>query len=539
MARPTQTRLSQSQGYGPDQGRSAPSLGVVAPLNVRTGPSGAELLAQSLGVAFDAAAPVMLDKIKTKAADSAALGRADASLGKADAKRQAEDQSYAFGVKRGLVDRAIVDFKSRAKEFYLNEFDKSQGTEVLAQELDGIAKGMLQNYTGDADAARWMVPEVMNTVNQITGAHDQELANQFKEDRIASAAALVRDAVENQQPIDPQSIMDRLRPILGGKAANEAYVEMVGSLAVEMGSPELIDALIPEQWTDASGAKIPGPRSVDGLNSKLTQFEYYAQAKERGRESELSQAAKAQAERVTLEATVQALLGADPTISLLEAVKDGVPVSDADIRAIRGFARSERDDARDQSLNPVTIAKFRAQMIDSPKSVSTSELVNFIGANYAPGKDGAMQANMLIDDFVTAQNAANRMVNDPLAKAYRESLVTKFKPSTTDDPTPAEKNKYAEGMLAFDRVLAGGGDAEAALKAANVFFEKTKVEAVRPTGNVANDIKAFTENRMPSAEFIATYGKRPGAAEDIARRAIAGEISREAATAAINALKQK
>ena len=94
-------------------------------------------------------------------------------------------------------------------------------------------------------------------------------------------------------------------------------------------------------------------------------------------------------------------------------------------------------------------------------------------------------------------------------------------------------------MLAFDRVLAGGGSADDALKAANGFFDKTKVDSVKPTGSLTSDVKAFSENRMNSADFIASARKSSNAAENIARMAIAGEITREQATAAINALKTK
>ena len=535
MARPTQTRINTGPGFGPEVGR-APALQVVAPLNVQAAPSGAELLAQSLGIALDAATPILQDKIQRKAADSAALGRSDATMNKADAKRQAEDASYAVGVKRGMVDRAIVDFKSRAREFYENEFDKSMGTEILAAELDGIAKGMLQNYVGDADAARWITPEVLSTVNQITGAHDAELAGQFKEDRIASAASLMRDAIDNAQSIDPQEIMDRLRPILGGKAANEAYVEMVGALAVEKGAPELIDALIPEQWTDASGAKIPGPRSVDGLSAKLNQSRYYASAAARERDGELADAAKTEANQLAMALTLDAMRGIDPEPAIRLAVQQGMPISDETARAIKGSYRTERDDIREQILDPVRLARERVKMIENPKGYTTDDLVSFIGNNFSQGTEGVKQTETLIDNFVAAQNAANKVNDNPLAKTYKENLAKRFGPTPWEKLDPVSMDRYWQGMVAFDKALIETDDADKALEAAEKYFGKTPTVDIKPANNPVSDAIAFAEGRINQAQFVAAH-KRDGSAQAIyAQIGKPGGLTREQAEKAIRAL---
>ena len=527
MARPTQTRINVGAGFQPET-RQAPALQVVAPLNVRTGPSGAELLADSLGIALNTALPIAQQKIQERAADSTALGRAAAAANQVDAKRQAEDDSYAVGVKRGLVDRAVVDFKSAARTFFEEEFDKSQGTEALAQSLDSIAKGSLGRFAGDADAARWMTPEVTSEIARITGAHDAELAQQFKDDRVSSASALMRDAIQNRTPIDPEEIMNRLRPILGNSEATKAYVEMVGSLAVENRAPELIEALIPEKWADGT----PGPRSTPALNQALNQSRFYAESAARERDGELKDAAKGEADNVRMRATLEALRGIDPTATLADAKLRGLPIQDEDLRSITGFFRSSRDDVREQRLDPVRIAQFRVSLIDTPKEVDTTDLVSFISGNFSQGKDGVFQANGLIDDFISAQNAANKIEANPLAKSYRSNLATRFKPEPF--ATDAEKDRYFQGLVAFDKEIISSGDADRALAAAETYFGKTPITDIKPSSNLATDVKAFAEGRMSASAFVATH-KRAGSAVQIYER-IGKDLTREQAEKAIRAL---
>lgn len=531
MARPTNTRPPGGGGLALQTGTS-PGLRVVAPLNVSVGPSQAEILAESLGVAFKAAEPHVQQRIAKDAAEATALGRNAAALNQIDAKRQAEDESYAIGVKRGMVDRGIVDFKSMARTFYEEQFDKSQGTEALAQELDNIARGALGNYARDPEAARWIAPEVQSEVARLTGAHDQELAAQFKEDRIASSSALIRDALAEGRAVDPEEIMTRLRPVLGNREATKAYVGMVGSLAVENRSPEMIEALIPEKWADGT----PGPRSIPELNQQLNQSRYYAEAASRERESELAEAAEQDATAVKFRGLVDALSGVDPSIGLLTAAANGLPIKPSDVTTLTNFYRSSRDDIREQRLDPVRLAEFRARMIDDPQSVGTDDVIAFVAGNHAPGKDGVTQANILFDDYVSAKNAANVIRTNPVAKADRAYFAGRFKPEVF--ASEAEKERYFHGMRTFDKTLLDTGDAEKAREAAEDWFSKRPTDVVKATGNIASDAKAFTDGKLSLQSLRATY-PREDFAEDIYRRALRGEISREAAEKIIRAIHEQ
>jgi hypothetical protein len=497
MARPTQTRIREGAGFAPEV-RQAPSLQVVAPLNVQAAPSGAELLARSLGLALDTVTPVALDKIKTQAADATALGRGDATINKVDAKRKAEDASYAVGVKRGMVDRAIVDFKSMARTFYEEQFDKSQGTELLAQELDNIAKGALQNYTSDPDAVRWMTPEVANTVASITGAHDTELAKQFKDDRISSAAALMRDAFQQQQGIDPEDIMNRLRPVLGNSEATKAYVGMVGSLAVENGAPEIIDALIPEKWGDGT----PGPRSTPALNQALNLSRYYAQEAARKLESELNSVAKSQAEDVLFAATLDAMKGVDPSIMLAQARAAGLPISESELRATIGFFRGSRS----EQLDVESLSAFRAAMIENPLSFTPNQVQQFITSTMPMTPESHTPAQNLWDDYQRMRESALEISKNPTAKAYRTALTTKYKLATWDGE--AEKARFSAGILAFDLEMINSKDAEKAREAAEKIFGNADPgtrPTAQPSNNAVTDVKALAAGKMDERAFVKAY----------------------------------
>lgn len=503
MARPTQTHTPNTPGFGPDQGRTAPALRVVAPLAVNAAPSGAELLANSLGVALDAAAPIMLDKIKTKAADSTALGRADAAIGKTDTKRQAEDKSYAYGVKRALVDRAIVDFKSRAREFYTNEFDKSMGTETLAAELDGIAKGMLQNYSGDPDAARWMTPEVMNTVEQLTGAHDQELANQFKQDRVATVGALMRDAIANQQGIDPEDMKSRMADVLGRGEATKAYAEIVGTMAVENGNPDMIDALIPEKWADGT----PGPRSIPEISQYLNQQRYYAQAAADERAGEATAAAKRDAEAIMLRADLDSMMGVPPMVALLDARAAGLPIGASDFRAAVNFFEGTQDRNEDRGVDAGALAEMRIRIAEGP--ISGDEMRAFIRQNGSANPGVRDELSRLMDDWASANSVHKSDKSPQFMSDYKSILTSKYGVPSWE--TSETKARYASGLKMYLDEIEAGKSAKDAFAAADAFLAsggQAKPSAGPAPADVVADVKRFAAGKLSKTDFRNAY---PGA----------------------------
>jgi hypothetical protein len=525
MARPTQTRINESPGFAPAANRS-PSLQVVAPLNVQAAPSGAELLAQSLGIVLDAATPIVQRKTQEHAAEAAALGRIAGQTGAVDAKRQAEDASYAFGVKRALVDKAVVDYKSMAANFYETQFDKSQGTEVLAAELDKIAKGALSAYAGDPDAARWMLPEVERTMATITGAHDAQLAQQFKDDAVATQGALIREDLDDDGAVDPQAYLDKLKPLLGNSDAQKAYVGIIGSLAVERADPAIIDALIPEYWTDSqTGQKIPGPRSNPALNAQLNQDRFYAQSAADKADDAKRAATKQAADEVYVSAIFSALAGVDPRPMLAKAVMDGIipPEDHAELRSTINFWDDQQQEEADRQTNASmsSLLQFRAEILSDPLKYDPFEVAVKLAQLVPPGDHANQIVQTFFDDYTSTYKSARDIDNNPTAKAYLEAIASEFKPDNLASAGDPERVTYSAAVLAFRKTMIASGDPEKANEEARRILKNGTPQTVKPTAGGADpkarqrDVQAVFDNKMSPAEFKRAYaGQGTAIAQD-------------------------
>ena len=148
----------------------------------------------------------------------------------------------------------------------------------------------------------------------------------------------------------------------------------------------------------------------------------------------------------------------------------------------------------------------------------------------------ATAAAQLMDDFVSAQKSARAAETNPIAKAYRESLITQYKPGTWDGE--AAKSRHAAGMLAFDVTLANTNDPDKAMAAAKERFEATAVTTAKPTGQPRADLPAFEAGRITGAEMRAIYFNEAKMAE-LAQARRKGEITPQQFTKIMSLINQE
>lgn len=522
MPRPTQRRLQRAPDFSPEVGR-APQLGVYAPLNVQVEQTGAERLAEALGMINTIAQPALANAAAEQGRAAANVGMLDAQLGRVDPKRQAEDEQYARGVKRITVERATLDALNDFQRYYEESFDKTRGPEELQEEFNKFMQGRLSMFLGDAEASAWALERLAPAEQKLVAEHNAMLAEQFKLDTISTVGDAIRQSLASGQPVDVEE-MKRLLTAGGftlGEAAAQ-YVDIIGSLAVERRDPRLLEVLIPEKWADGQR----GPRSVPALLNKINQYRYYAEVAAEAQRSDERAAVKAQAEAELLRITQIAARGdvAEALRQLDAAIARGVPIERTDYSAIVNFARGSRDDLRDQLYNPVAVAEFRMDMLANPDRYTPADAVRFVATMFPPGRAGFAEAQRFLDDFQSAYNSAQLWKTNSKAKAYRSALVTRHKPAPHDPPSVHER--YAAGLLAFDVAYAETRDPERALEAANKTFEATEAPTKKPTGDVRADATAFANGELTGDALRSAYRTE----EDIDRLIAAirrGEVPRE------------
>lgn len=500
MARPTQTRLTAEPGFAPDVTR-APQLGVYAPLNVQTGPSGAEQLASALGMVSKVAAPAIADYAEKKAYAGATQGQVDAKLGKVDEKRAKEDHAYDMGQKRGVVEKTTIEAIAEWQAGY-DKMDKSMGEDAVVADFNSFMEKKLSPFAKDADASQWLLNRLGPAEQQIRQTTRATLSAQYKEDMVATAGGMIRESLATKQPVDPEAIKSVL--IGAGFTRGEAtaqYVDSIGALAVETHNSRLLDMLIPEKWNDGQN----GPRSIPALANKINQYRFYA---DQGAESE-----KREAKLLTQQHAEQAQISVMQAASkgdisgalkmLDDAVSNGMVMTASDYSSMKNFVTGQRDDFREQSMSPAHIAQFRTNMMENPTAYTPQDALTFVTNNFPRGKDGLMQAGQFLDDFNTAYKSAQAAETNPVAKAYRTSLTTQFKPETYD--SDKKRNRFAAGMQAFDLSFAREKDPEAALAAANKVFEGTKGAAEVASGSTLSDAAAFGTGKLSGRAILDKY----------------------------------
>jgi hypothetical protein len=523
VTRPDASPLDNaSPGFSPEV-RRAPELAVVAPLNVNAAASKAQGLADALGIAAKVATPILGKYAQEDIDKRKAEGQLAAQTGTEDAARAKQDAYYEQGMKRGAVEKFTLDTLSQWQQQY-EGMDKSLGEDEVVRQFDDFVGKRLSGIAGDSDAAKWMLERLGPAEARLRQTHREQLAQQHRDDMVSTVGAMIRDDLANGKVPDAENAKHIL--IGSGFTRSDAtaeYVGIVGTLAVETYNPRVLDALIPEKWSDGT----PGPRSSPKLNNEINKYRAYAEEGYKAAARESKDRAKEQVDMGLLKVTQLAAQG-DVAGSLKELdamVARGDHIERTDYQSLTNFARSSRDDAREQQFSATKLADFRLGMLADPTQFTLGDAARFVANNFPRGKDGMVAANQF-DDFQSAYKAAKAAEENPLAKAYRSYFTSAYSP----DPgsTQAKKERFAGALLTFDKTFLQTHDAEQAKAAAEKVIDATKAADKVPTGNVTTDVKSLSEGTINAADFVRKHSNADSIAQ-IREAARKGEITTEQA----------
>jgi hypothetical protein len=529
MARPTVIRdRGGVPSYAPEV-RQGPGLGVYAPLDVRAAPSGATQLVEALGIVNDTVQPVFQRKAEKEAFESASQGETDMRAGKVDIKRRLEDAAYDKGVKRIATENAVIDTFGQFETWYENE-GQDLSEDELRQEFNTQMQTRLEPLLSDGEASRWAYERIAPLSEKIFAEHRAKLANEFREQAVATAGGMIRMNLAANKPTDPEEIMTMLRPVLGNSEATKQFVDMVGAIAVENRNPKLLDVLIPEKWADGT----PGARAIPKYANAINQYRYYAEA---AMDSDNREAKKAAADKTdTSMLQVMQLAGDGNMVGALKAldqmVDAGLPMSPSDYRAARSYIEGRKDFFNDQQYSPTALAEFRLKLADDPMNV---DVIKAVGTLFPADRNGTQMTAQLMDDVISARKSVQAQQANPTAKAYRSALVARFKPDAGS--TQAKKDRYSAGLLAFDLEFAKNKDPDKANEAAKKVFDATDTKGAPATGDIAVDVKALGAGELDAEAFARKHSSADSVAA-IREAARKGLITPEAALEAAKALQR-
>jgi len=261
--------LRTGPGYAPEV-RQAPSLQVNAPLNVQTGPSGAEQVAQALGLVSKVASPILQDKIKRDAFDRTSAGQNAAVLNKVDAKREAEDNLYARGVKFATKERSVRNALAEVDR-KIAETGADMAPEQRAQARDEMLKSLLGDMVNDPESAGIAAKLVEPWQTRNRAADNLEVIKEAQDETMRAEAENIKDGMTDGT-FNYATSVARLAPVIGREAAVETVIDSVGAAAVNLRDERLIDTVLPESVTLADGQVIDGPRKSQKHQAKLDQY---------------------------------------------------------------------------------------------------------------------------------------------------------------------------------------------------------------------------------------------------------------------------
>ena len=262
MARPYNTRPTvRVQTEGPPQ---APSLGVFAPLDVRTpGPetSGLQGLIQSLGIvtAVGAQAKKERDDFNFK------QGVADEQLGDADLLKAKKSRAYADGAFQTATIEQYYEAEQKVSERAAgDDLDKSLPIEDQVRIVDGWMKSELGPMVADPRAKVLIGERYQKFIDSFSGA---VLKGQVEAHAKAAQDVLLQDAtaqLDKTGSFNYDELFHRGYSQTGDASqTNELLLGVIAQHiedAAQKGEPyEQFRALIPTESIGPNGQKIPGP----------------------------------------------------------------------------------------------------------------------------------------------------------------------------------------------------------------------------------------------------------------------------------------
>lgn len=526
MSRPVVSPITNERGFTPTQTRSTPAV-VTANVNrASAAPSGAELLADAVGLAAKVADPLL----KQEAQRRQEQGTTDARLGKIDEKQYAEDWNYRQAAYTTEVQRQGLEFLKSYEQRYADNLDKGMSAEDVAKDFDQQAQATLGHFIGDKHAAAILAKPLSEYINKKTGDHMAQLSAERVQRAIATQGELMRLNIEAGQPVEMEQYMSVLRPLMGASKATAQVVEMVGAMAVEKASPELVDALLPAdlKWADGT----PGPRNVPALNEKLNQAKYYAAQAANAKLAEAAKAKKLEFEGAQLQVMQLAREGnfSGAERMLTDLVNSGKVTERSDLSALDSFIRSVRNDKIDRSYNPAAMMKFRLEYAENPDAFSNQDVINNLIRLVPQNKDGMQMASGLADDLIRVKEGSGKMSRQ--SRIYLDNLKS-YKPEAwlMDD----EANRvWADTLLEYEKNVLAGKDVEASFESAKKLMQGLKVkDKSPPITDISKAAEAFTNKQYSRQHLVQDWGNR---VEEITNAANTGKIPPEVGKAMLREL---
>lgn len=459
--RPAETRINRLRmpDFGPDQGRTAPALRVVAPLNVRAAPSGAELLANSLGVALDAATPVLLNKVKEHAESETLAGMLAATGGTVDEAQVASSKSYAHGVVvaelRAEVARFIIDFEQVTLEAGVGR--------MSVEQFAGLAQDQMKARFGDLErdeSIRIVAPELLAWHAQRVAKFGAERLEMQSKQTIDDVGVILSTKAQANELTDDEIAWahDALYRVLGGTASNEQIAKMVGELAVAQGDPSIIDRLPESMQHSVTGQEIPGVASIPRLARVLEQYRREAESVFESRKGEASKARSRAVEQAMFGSAAR---GHDITDSVVAAVESGDLSPDAG-RVMLNFSETQRTERTRGYADPSAVADLERRVVAGEFDADPSavlELRSEIGA----GHTGNNEAMRLYGLAVRTRDAEERL--SATDKLYKDVVRKSLEPArnlATGQPEPAGVLRQSRALIEFQERLERGESSEQA-----------------------------------------------------------------------------
>lgn len=270
MARPTvETGNRAPRGSLSARTRAAPSLDVVAPLNVQVAEDNAFTeLASALGIFGNVAADISRDAIDRKhrrqAEEDAALGARDAALGQVDEQRRAKSESYARAADRVTAisagTKASFEISQQFEEWRRQNPDAD--TTEAAAKLDELIQGFLRPdgetpnpLLADGRAASVVVGNLQELRYRLLDKDRDFVINRKIEVGVASASdQFISVVLQNKAAKDSDwhLLHTQLKALgLSGSDINKVIAETAKSASVQLGSSQPIKAL-PDKWQDGT-----------------------------------------------------------------------------------------------------------------------------------------------------------------------------------------------------------------------------------------------------------------------------------------------
>ena len=269
MARPTEKRVQAPVGFTPET-REAPRLGVHASLNVNTAPSGAEQLAQALGLATRIAEPILTQKITKDAFDRTSAGKNAATLNAVDAKREQEDNLYARGVKFATKERAVRNALAEVDR-KIAEVGAEMSPHQRAKARDDMLKEHLEDMVNDPESSGIAADLVGPWQTRNLAADNLEVIKEAEEKTIEATQENVQDQMADGT-FNYMASVALLTPVIGRERAVENVVVAVGEAAVNLRDERLIDQMLPDSVKTDDGQTIDGPRKSNKYQEVLDTY---------------------------------------------------------------------------------------------------------------------------------------------------------------------------------------------------------------------------------------------------------------------------